>query len=87
MPPLHRYPLGQKVSPKWLYLERFSRYKRAIFAKNSKIENSRHFWQDKFFGKLGWLLHNDSLLMLKRLAKFASRVVACINRRLPVSDI
>ena len=25
----------------------------AIFAKNSKIQNGRHFWQDKFFFKIG----------------------------------
>ena len=25
----------------------------AIFAKNSKIQNGRHFWQDKIFFKIG----------------------------------
>ena len=51
---------GSKISSKLLYLVRFSRYKHfkaflcfAIFAKNSKIQNGRHFWQDKTFFKNG----------------------------------
>ena len=50
-------PCGSKISSKSLYLVRFSRYKPflcfAIFAKNSKIQNGRHFWRDKFFFKIG----------------------------------
>ena len=45
-------PCGSKISSKSLYLVRFSRYKHfcfAIFAKNSKIQNGRHFWRDKIF--------------------------------------
>ena len=50
-------PCGSKISSKLLYLARFSRYKHfyvfAIFAKNSKIQNGRHFWRDKFFFEIG----------------------------------
>ena len=46
-------PCGSKISSKSLYLARFSRYKHflcfATFAKNSKIQNGRQFWRDKFF--------------------------------------
>ena len=48
---------GSKISSKSLYLARFSRYKHflcfAIFAKNSKIKNGRHFWREKIFFKIG----------------------------------
>ena len=44
---------GSKMSSKLLYLARFSRYKYfyvfAIFVKNSKIQNGRHFRRDKTF--------------------------------------
>ena len=49
-------PCGSKISSKSLYLAGFSRYNHfcfAIFAKNLKIQNGRHFWQDKFFLKIG----------------------------------
>ena len=50
-------PFGSKISSKSLYLARFSRYKHflcfAIFAKNLKIQNGRHFWRDKIFLKIG----------------------------------
>ena len=50
-------PSGSKISSKSLYLARFSRYKHfyvlQFFAKNSKIQNGRHFWRDKIFLKIG----------------------------------
>ena len=46
-------PCGSKISSKSLYLARFSRYKHfcvlQFLRKNSKIQNGRHFWQDKIF--------------------------------------
>ena len=45
-----------KISSKSLYLAGFSRYKHFYvlqFAKNSKIQNGRHFWRDKIILKIG----------------------------------
>ena len=45
-------PCGSKILSKSLYLARFSRYKHFCvlqFSKNLKIQNSRHFWREKFF--------------------------------------
>ena len=45
-------PCGSKISLKSLYLARFSRYKHFYvlqFAKNSKIQNGRHFLRENFF--------------------------------------
>ena len=46
-------PCGSKISSKSLYLAGFLRYKHfyvlQFFAKNSKIQNGRHFWRDKIF--------------------------------------
>ena len=46
-------PCGSKISSKSLYLAGFSRYKHfyvlQFFAKNSKIQNGRHFWRAEFF--------------------------------------
>ena len=49
-------PCGSKISSKSLYLVRFrdiSIFMFAIFVKNSKIQNGRHFWRDKTFFKNG----------------------------------
>ena len=50
-------PCGSKISSKSLYLAGFLRYKHfyvlQFFAKNSKIQNGRHFWRDKIFLKTG----------------------------------
>ena len=50
-------PCGSKISSKSLYLAGFLRYKHfyvlQFFAKNSKIQNGRHFWRDKIFLKIG----------------------------------
>ena len=50
-------PCGSKISSKSFYLARFSRYKHfcvlQFLRKNSKIQNGRHFWQDKIFLKIG----------------------------------
>ena len=50
-------PCGSKISSKSLYLAQFLRYKHFcalhFLVKNSKIQNGRHFWQDKFFLKIG----------------------------------
>ena len=47
---------GSKISPKLLYLAGFLRYKHfcvlQFLRKNSKIQNGRHFWQDKIFLKI-----------------------------------
>ena len=49
-------PCGSKISSKSLYLARFSRYNNYLcifmfcnFAKNSKIQNGRHFLREIFF--------------------------------------
>ena len=48
---------GSKILSKLLYLARFLRYKHfcvlQFFAKNSKIQNGRHFSRDKNFFKIG----------------------------------
>ena len=49
-------PSGSKISSKSLYLARFSRYKHFVFcnfAKNSKIQNGRHFLREIFCLKIG----------------------------------
>ena len=50
-------PCGSKISSKSLYLAGFSRYKHfyvlQFLRKNSKIQNGRYFWRDKFFLKIG----------------------------------
>ena len=50
-------PCGSKISSKSFYLAQFSRYKHfyvlQFLRKNSKIQNGRHFWQDKIFLKIG----------------------------------
>ena len=50
-------PCGSKISLKSLYVAGFSRYKHfyvlQFLQKNSKIQNGRHFWRDKFFLKIG----------------------------------
>ena len=45
-------PYGSKISTKSLYLARLKRWKQigvAIFGKNSKIQNGRHFWGGEIF--------------------------------------
>ena len=50
-------PCGSKILSKSLYLARFLRYKHFYkfcnFAKNSKIQNGRHFLRENFFLKIG----------------------------------
>ena len=50
-------PCGSKISSKLLYLAGFLRYKHFyvlhIFAKNSKIQNGRHFLREIFCLKIG----------------------------------
>ena len=62
MATLHRYPVDKKIHRN-LSISQFLRYKHflyvAMFVKNSKIQNGRHFWQD-FFAKLGWLFRRDT---------------------------
>ena len=41
-------PRRSNISSKSLYVARFSK-----FRKNSKIQNGRHFWQDKNFLEIG----------------------------------
>ena len=55
----------------------------AIFAKNSKIQNGRHFWIDKNFWKLGQLLRRVTLwvkilLKLLCLARFSRDKHFCV---------
>ena len=49
-------PRREKISSKSLYVARFSKYKHfcvlQFLRKNSKIQNGRHFWQDKIFLKI-----------------------------------
>ena len=49
-------PCGSKILSKSLYLIRFSIYKHfyvlQFLRKNSKIQNGRHFWQDKIFWEI-----------------------------------
>ena len=47
MATLQRYPAGQK------FCRNRSSLCFAIFAKNLKIQNGRHFWRDKIFLKIG----------------------------------
>ena len=57
-------PCESNILSKSLYLAQFLRYKHfcfAIFVKNSKIQNGRHFGRDKNFLKLRWLLCRDTL--------------------------
>ena len=63
-------PYGSKISSKSLYLARLSRYKHflcfEIFAKNSKIQNGRHFLaRQNFLRKFRWLLCRDTLWVKK----------------------
>ena len=76
-------PCGSKISSKSLYLARFLRYKHFYmfcnFAKNSKIQNGRHFLRENlFFWKLarGSKISSKSLY-LARFSRYISIFMFC----------